>query len=201
MLWSRKGVSTWAVASGLAILLMATSLGQRTTQASTTDAEGLFHQAISLELQREWAPALEAARQAVAMDPWTAKYVDKQARLAGFIMLDQLAAGERAAAEGIAGELLDLEQQWANRPASAKGARLNAATLLRFGQAHFLMGDLDGAASLLKASRVGLLNTEADVWLYALYESRGDAKQMKRLAGKPWVQFRGYNPVYLALHG
>lgn len=174
----------------------------RPDQAGEPAAESEYQQAISLELQRDWDGALTAARQAVAIDPYTAKYVDKEARLAGFRLIDALTNGDSAAADALAAELLALEASWAERPAEGRSAKLDESTLLRFGQAHFLSGNLAAAEQLLSAAaRTGLLKTEAEVWLYALYEQQGDAGGLKRLATKPWVLWRSWNPVYQAIKG
>lgn len=190
-----------AVASAVVILSIAVGpgvmAGQKSpaAQVDSAGAESLFQQAIDLELNRQWQLALDAARQAAALDPATAKYIDKEARLAGFLMLDELAAGNRAGADAYAGELLALEVAWQNGP-----AKLDAATELRFGQAHFLAGDLNGAERLLHhAAKTGLLNSEAEVWLYALYEHQDNTKAMERLVNQPWLRYRAFNPVYMAI--
>jgi tetratricopeptide (TPR) repeat protein len=190
------------VASTMAVMIAAPSLAAQPQEnaslpeaesSTETAAEAQFKLAIQYELQRQWQLALEAARQAVALDPSQARYIDKEARLAGFLLLDELAAGNRPRAEALAAELLALE-------ATAFGQQVDAGTWLRFGQAHFLLGDLEGAEPLLmRASGVGLLNTEAKVWLFALYEKTGNEKGMKTLEKSPWVQWRHVNPVYQAI--
>ncbi len=54
-------------------------------------------------------------------------------------------------------------------------------------------------AALLTAGKVGLLGSEAHVWLYAIDERRGDTVAMAELEEKPWIRFRNANPVYKAL--
>lgn len=178
----------------------------RAVQVDPTNPDAWFKLAISHELRREWQLGLAAVQKASKLDPWEASYVDKEARLAGFLMLDELAAGRRDAAIQMAKDLLALEQSWTARLEAAKAnqqvlpkkpAALSAATELRFGQARFLQGDQAGAMPLLqKAAKSGLLNSEAEVWLYALYERQGDVAAMKKLENQPWVRFRDANPVY-----
>lgn len=45
----------------------------------------------------------------------------------------------------------------------------------------------------------GWAASEGDIWLYALYEQRGDTAALERLLAKPWVRFRDQNPVYAAI--
>lgn len=181
----------------------------RAVQVDPTNPEAWFKLAVSHELRREWQSGRQAAGKASALDPWNAAYVDKEARLAGYIMLDQLAAGEMAVAKAVATDLITIEQSWTNRLATAvpnqhlwpgRKESLDSGTKLRFGQAHFLTGDLAGAQTmLLEASKVGLLNSEAEVWLYALYEKQAATAKMKALENQPWIRFRESNPVYKAI--
>lgn len=181
----------------------------RAVQVDPTNPEAWFKLAVSHELRREWQLGREAAGKASALDPWKAAYVDKEARLAGYIMLDELATGNQAGAKAIATDLIAVEKGWTERLATAAPNQhlwnagkesLNPGTKLRFGQARFLTGDLAGAQpALLEAAKVGLLNSEAEVWLYALYEKQGDAEKMKGLEQQPWVRVRDANPVYKAI--
>ncbi|HLO04581.1 MAG TPA: O-antigen ligase family protein, partial [Symbiobacteriaceae bacterium] len=149
----------------------------RAVQVDPTNPEAWFKLAVSHEVRKEWQLGLAATQKAAELDPWESRYVDKEARLAGFLMLDELAAGRKDSAVKKAQDLLALEKAWTDRLASAKEnqhlwrvtpAKLDPATELRFGQARFLQGDLAGAKQpLLKAAQVGLLNSEAEVWLYA----------------------------------
>lgn len=183
----------------------------RAVRVDPTNPEAWYRLSVGHEVRREWQAGLDAARQANKLDPWESRYVDKEARLAGLLLLDEMAAGRRQEALGIAKVLNDLELAWTERLASsqaeqhlwaAKPGKLDAGTLLRFAQARFLLGDLDGAKqSLLDAGKVGLLNSEAEVWLYALYEKEGDTAGMKRLQNQPWIRFRESNPVYKAIRG
>jgi tetratricopeptide (TPR) repeat protein len=181
----------------------------RAVQVDPTNPEAWFKLSISYELRKEWQLALSAIQKAGELDPWEVRYVDKEARLAGYLMLDDLAAGKRDEALTLADALVTLEATWTERLASAeaeqhlwsvKPGKLDPGTRLRFAQARFLKGDLAGAKPLLlEAAEVGLLNTEAEVWLYALYEKQGDTAGMKKLENQPWIRFRESNPVYKAI--
>lgn len=200
--WDKLNSEAMIQAADHALLL-------RAVQVDPTNPDGWFKLAISHELRREWQLGLAAVQKAAELDPWESSYVDKEARLAGFLMLDELAAGRREAAMQMARDLLGLEQEWTARLEAGKANQhlwprkpgaLSAATELRFGQARFLQGDQSGAMPLLqKAAKVGLLNSEAEVWLYALYEKQGDTAAMKKLENQPWVRFREANPVYKAI--
>jgi O-antigen ligase len=165
-----------------------------------------FQLAVALELQKDYAGALREAKAALEAQPMVSVYYTKVASLSGILMQDAVFDGRRADAEPIARDLVTLGQSFADRKRlgdslqahwRAERLTMEPEFKLRYGQALFLTGDKKGAEPLLQeAAKVGLLGSEAEVWLYVLYEQRGDSKAMQALAGQPWIRFRAQNPVY-----
>ncbi len=164
-----------------------------------------FQLAIQRDLAREFTGALDAARTARRLEPLTTIYWTKEASIAGKLMVGALHDGQTEEARRLGAELVAMGEELAERRAVAEAVKVLPAPKLemepefrlRFGQGLYLAGrEAEAEAHLVEAAKEGLLGSEAEVWLYALYERRGDAAGMERLAKKPWVRFRGVNPVY-----
>lgn len=169
-----------------------------------------FKLAIARELNKDTAGALAEAKAALANQPMVSMYYSKVAALEGTLLNDDLHNGRKAEAKGRAASLVQLGRDFLRRKAVADpkqamwpaGPKLemSADFKLRYGQALYLTGDTAGAEPLLKeAARVGLLGSEAELWLYVLYEKRGDTKARAALEAKPWIRFRNVNPIYKLL--
>lgn len=168
-----------------------------------------FRLALALEREREFDDALHAARKALESYPLSSLYWGKVASLEGRLMVEALhdgnleAAGTRAESLAALGRTFEGRQAESQMSISFMGApdlQMTNEFKLRYGQALYLAGDLEKAERLLsEASQAGLLGAEGEVWLYALYERRGDREALQTLSGKPWVRFRNLNPVYRLL--
>jgi hypothetical protein len=169
-----------------------------------------FQLAIARELQKDYQGAYTAATAALEAQPQVSAYYTKAAELAGKLMTDALHNGRLEEARHLAGDLVQMGAGFTRRKAEgdalqkmwSAGPKLEMAPAfqLRYGQALYLKGDEAAAVPLLKAAgKVGLLGSEAHVWLYAIYEKRGDTQGMKELQDKPWIRFKDQNPVYKAL--
>lgn len=172
-------------------------------------AKARWEYALSLERQGDTAGALREAQVALANQPMISAHYTKVASLTGRLMVDALHKGDQARARELAQDLALLGASLEKRRATGEalqhlwqGAKLTMAPefRLRYGQALFLTGDETGAEPhLVEAGKVGLLGSEAHIWLYAIFERRDDTKAMATLADKPWIRFRGTNPVYQAV--
>lgn len=160
---------------------------------------------ILLQNQGDWDGSLREARATVANAPLHDVYIHRLASVAGKVMVDALHNAQPEKAKELAQELVALahmveqararEGSWMQPKPS-----LNPEFRLRYGQALYLTGEEQQAEPHLKqAAKVGLLGSEADVWLYAIYERRGDEAAATALAQKPWIRFLGLNPVYKAI--
>jgi O-antigen ligase len=169
-----------------------------------------FKLAIARELQKDYTGAMTEARAALEAQPQVSAYYTKAAELTGKLMVDALHDGRLDEARAYSADLVRMGQAFASRKTTGDalqnlwkaGPKLEMAPSfqLRYGQALFLQGDVAGAEPLLaEAGKVGLLGSEAHVWLYVIYEKRGDTKAMGQLADKPWIRFKDQNPVYKAL--
>lgn len=165
--------------------------------------------AILLELQKDWQGALREANGALNAQPMLSIHYSKVASLAGTAMVDALHHGKKEEAHRHAQDLVALGAAFTHRKAAAEdfqhlwsASKLEMAPdfQLRYGQALYLIGDHAVAEPLLtQAAKSGLLGSEADIWLYAMYERLGNKAAMATLERKPWVRFRNVNPVYKAL--
>jgi hypothetical protein len=168
-----------------------------------------WHLSVLLQNEQDWEGAVFAARATVENHPMVTLHHTKLASIAGNLMVSALHEGKVDRAKELAA---DLRQRGDSLQAEIKGQatrqgswmgpklRMEPEYKLRYGQALFLTGEPAAAETLLKdAAKVGLLDSEADIWLYALYEKRGDAKAMAALESKPWIRFRNVNPVYKAI--
>ncbi|MFZ5825029.1 MAG: O-antigen ligase family protein [Bacillota bacterium] len=179
---------------------------ERATRLDPALAQPHFELALVYERQKDYNGALREARLALESYPMSSLTWNKTASLAGKILVDQLHNGQLEAARQSATELAELGDAFLRRKSEADPLQklwrapalsMDAEFELRYGQALYLAGREAEAEPLLKAAaKVGLLRSEADVWLYALYERRGDARGLKALEGKPWIRFRGTNPVF-----
>lgn len=162
------------------------------------------HSELSILLQNEgdWEGALKEARAAVANAPLNNIYLNRLVSVAGKAMVDRLHSGERGRARELAQDLVSLgdaveKHRNVAGPWMQPKPSLNPESKLRYGQALFLTGKEKDAETLLReVAKVGLLGSEADVWLYAIYERRGDAAEKEKLKEKPWIRFLSINPVY-----
>lgn len=165
-----------------------------------------FELAILLERQRDYPGAIEAALAARDAYPMAALLWEKAASLTGSLMVDGLHNGRLDEARSLADDLVAMGDEFLERSrgvepyreiARARPLEMGSAFRLRYGQALYLAGRLDEAERYLtEASQVGLLGSEGEVWLYALYERKGDDDALAALEEKPWIRFRGSNPVY-----
>lgn len=164
---------------------------------------------IALEVAKDFPGALDAARMALQQQPAVTFHYDTFARLAGFQLEEVLASGDTAAARKLGQELArtgaqlagrkqvaDPQQRWWSAPA----LNWTNMTYLHVAKGFYLTGDLRTAESYFKlAGRDWNFATEADVWLYAMYEQEGRTAELKPLEAKPWIRFRNANAVYKAL--
>jgi hypothetical protein len=166
-----------------------------------------FDLAINRELQADYTGALAEAKAALANQPQVSMYYTKVAALEGNLLNEALHNGDRAGAQRLAADLAQLGADFTERKRIgdpqqqlwSAGPKLQMAPefQLRYAQALFLTGNSQGVEPLLKAAtKVGLLGSEADLWLYVIYEKRGDKAAMTALESKPWIRFRNVNPVY-----
>ncbi|HYF94767.1 MAG TPA: O-antigen ligase family protein [Symbiobacteriaceae bacterium] len=166
-----------------------------------------FRLAIARELNKDLDGALSEAKAALAKHPMVNTYYSKVADLEGTLLNGALHDGRVDEARQRAADLVTLYTDFMARKAVADPKQalwtsvpklaMSADFKLRAGQALFLTGDVAGAAPLLKdAAKVGLLGSEADLWLYVIYEKQGDKKAMAALETKPWIRFRNVNPIY-----
>lgn len=184
---------------------------QRAAMVDPLRSQVRYELAIRLQLENDLPGALREARAALAVQPMVSAYYTKTAELAGLLMVDAVSRGDRDGARSLASELTSLGNNLLRRKAaadplqhlwSAPALQMEPLFQLRYGQALYLMGDQTAAEPYLKvASKVGLLGSEADVWLYAIYERRGDKAALAALESKPWIRFRMVNPVYQAVRG
>ncbi|MDF2626987.1 MAG: O-antigen biosynthesis-related protein [Symbiobacteriaceae bacterium] len=169
-----------------------------------------FQLAIARELAKEYEGALTEAKAALANQPMVSAYYSKVASLEGTLLNGALHDGRQDDVARHKESLLALGADFLRRKATADplkhlwktGAKLEMSPefKLRYGQALFLSGDAAGAEPLLKdAAKVGLLGSEAELWLYVIAEKRGDSATMKALEAKPWIRFRNANPIYKLL--
>lgn len=182
---------------------------ERAARLDPNMASVRWQYALALERVGDVSSALEQARAALDNQPMVSTHYTKVASLAGTLMVDALHNGDTATARELAGELAELGSRL--QKAKATGDFLQSlwnlpklemapGFRLRYGQALFLTGnEPEAELHLLEAAKFGLLGSEAHVWLYAMYERRGDGKAMAELADLPWVRFRATNPVYKAI--
>jgi len=166
-----------------------------------------YRLAIARELATDYEGALLEAKAALANQPMVSAYYTKVAALEGTLLNSALHDGRQEDVLQHRQSLLQLGADFLQRKAaadplqamwrSAPKLEMSADFKLRYGQALFLSGDLAGAKPLLQdAAKVGLLGSEADLWLYVIAEKQGDAAAMKALETKPWIRFRNANPIY-----
>lgn len=172
---------------------------------------GLLRQlSIQLELQRDFNGALEMARRALAAQPSVTDHYESYARLAGQRIQSGLANGELEMVRQLAPEVAGVARQLAARiPDSERlqhywtqGAKLqfNNLLYLHLAKGLYLTGDVKTAEAYFKlASREWQFASEAEVWLYAMYELQGRTSDLIPLEKKPWVRFRNANGTYKAL--
>ncbi|HEY3368842.1 MAG TPA: O-antigen ligase family protein [Symbiobacteriaceae bacterium] len=182
---------------------------ERAAHLDPYQARPQWELAVLLQNQEEWEGAFQAARAAVDNYPLVSMYYTKYASIAGTLMVDAIHNGNVQRAKELAAELVRLGADLNRRlrlENTGNGPRMGPALAmapefrLRYGQALYLEGDLAGAENHLKeASKTGLLGSEGEVWLYAIYERRGDQKAMTALQNQPWIRFRNVNPVYKAI--
>lgn len=182
---------------------------ERAARLDPQNAQVHWQLAVLLPNQHDWEGALVAARAAVESYPLETQYHTKLFTVAGNLMVSALHDGDLDRAREVAAELRHrgdalTAEMVAQRSRSGSWMRnklsMTPELKLRYGQALFLTGAQDQAEPLLKeAAVVGLLDSEADIWLYVLYQRRGDTKGMTSLEPKPWIRFRNVNPVYRAL--
>jgi len=168
-----------------------------------------FRLALRLEQERDFDSALQAARNALESYPLASIYWGKVASLEGRLMVEALHKGDLEEARSRASSLVALGQEFQRRKSESEASvkfmrppklEMSSEFKLRYGQALYLTGDLDRAERYLtEASQQGLLGTEGQVWLYALYEQRGQTASLKVLETRPWIQFRELSPVYRIL--
>ncbi|HYG60217.1 MAG TPA: hypothetical protein VD902_19285, partial [Symbiobacteriaceae bacterium] len=196
------------LADPLEILGDPTSL-ERAVQLDPYHSGHRFRLAVSLQLRADYHGALREAEAALKAQPMVSAYYTKVAELQGLLLIQALHEGDLPAARQMGKNLLALGQAFTARKAVADPLqhlwnspklRMDDLFKLRYGQGLFLAGDRASAEPLLKeAAKSGLLGSEAHVWLYAIYEQRGDTKAMAELATKPWIRFRQQNPVFKAI--
>lgn len=166
-----------------------------------------FRLAVVRELAEDQEGALSEAKAALANQPMVSTYYTKVASLEGTLLNGALHDGRQDEINRRQENLLQLGADFLRRKAVADplqtmwrtGPKLEMAAefKLRYGQALFLSGDLAAAKPLLQdAAKVGLLGSEADLWLYVIAEKQGDTAAMKALETKPWIRFRSANPIY-----
>jgi len=166
-----------------------------------------FSLAIARELAKDYEGALAEAEAALANQPMVSAYYSKVASLQGNLLNDALHNGQKDDARQRAAALVQLGSDFARRKATADAMQKNwsagpklqmaADFKLRYGQALYLTGNAAEATPLLQeAAKVGLLGSEAELWLYVIYEKAGDKKAMAGLETKPWIRFRNQNPIY-----
>jgi len=166
-----------------------------------------FDLAVARQLAGDLKGALSEAEAALQAQPMVAAHHAKAAELVGVMLNDALHYNRLEEARQLSGRLVAMGEDFSRRQARAKelqhlwssGRKFQMAPIfqLRYGQALFLSGDAGKAETYLKeAAKVGLLGSEAHVWLYVIYERRGDKAAMATLADKPWIRFREQNPVY-----
>jgi tetratricopeptide (TPR) repeat protein len=170
------------------------------------NARAHFDLAILFERAKDRDGALREARQAMTLQPMLSLYTNKVASLTGTFLNDAVRNGDLREARKRAQEILALAAQVQARKIrgdefqhywGAPALALDSESILRLGQALYLTGDMVGAeARLTEASKVGLLGSEGQVWLYVMYEKAGNKAKLAELAGRPWIRFRQGNPVY-----
>jgi tetratricopeptide (TPR) repeat protein len=175
-------------------------------QLDPRNARAHFDLAIQLERAKDQDGALREARQAMTLQPMLSLYTNKVASLTGTFMNDAVRNGDQPEARKRAQEILTLAAQVQARKIrgdqfqhywGAPALALDSESILRLGQALYLTGDMVGAeARLTEASKVGLLGSEGEVWLYVMYEKAGNKAKVAVLEGRPWIRFRQGNPVY-----
>jgi hypothetical protein len=183
---------------------------ERAAGLDPQSAKVQWNLAVARQREQDLPGAQASAQAAVVADPFVSGSYEKAASLAGLLMVDALHDGQRGEAVQRANEILALEAELTRRQAKAapmqalwkQAQKLTISPTFQFriGEALVLAGRPDDAEPLLKqAAKVGLLGSEAEIFLYNIYERRGDTKAMKALETKPWVRFRNQNPVYKTL--
>ena len=156
--------------------------------------------------QQDWVAAHLEARLTLEKHPLVTAHYTKLASIAGTRLNRALHDGDTNLARQMSIELTDLGAEMIRRTevaAQTNGAWMGPPLVmtpefkLRYGQALFLTGHVKEALPhLTDASKVGLLGSEADLWLYIIYERMGDSEAMTALETKPWIRFRNANPSY-----
>lgn len=183
---------------------------EQAARLDPNEPQARFALAVELERRRDFQGALREAESALKSYPLASVYWAKVGSLGGRQMVDALHNGQLDEARRLADYLASLGEEFERRQATAEAlaARLWVTPplemahefRLRYGQALYLTGEMERAEPyLVAASKEGLHGAEGHVWLFALYERRGDRAAMANLAGKPWVRFREQNPVYKAI--
>ncbi len=165
--------------------------------------------AIQREVAKDYKGAYEASKTALAQQPALVDHYETNAKLTAFLLDEALRSGDQESARRLSGELVALGKQLEARKAvadplqqnwTAKPLNWSLPLYLHIGKGYFLTGDYARAEESFKAAgQEWNFASEADVWLFALYELQGRKADQKPLEKKPWVNFRNVNPTYKAL--
>lgn len=177
---------------------------RRAAELDRQNPEWPLRLSITLERREDWQAAYAAAREALRLRPTEGEFAENALNAGVEAAAQALLSGNRAAARRLREELAGLVDQveaLQQRAAAARPQRLafpepTPLMRLRAGQALALGGHYERALPYLeKARQQTALISEAEIWMYLIYEQQGNTAAQQRLARRPWILSLRVNPL------